>query len=104
MNPEPVGAQLATEEGVYGVILVAGMIVVSGSHELDAWSVFITVVSTVLVFWAAHVYAGTVAHHRIVDGHDRAESRAALRPARAHAGGTGPKPRPPAPACGPRAC
>ena len=58
-----VHASFATEEAVYGVILVAGMIVVSGGHGESSWSVFSTVIVTVLVFWAAHVYAGTVAHH-----------------------------------------
>jgi hypothetical protein len=52
-----------TEEAVYGVILVDGMIVVSAGHGASAWSVFWTVIGTVVVFWAAHVYAGTVAHH-----------------------------------------
>ena len=58
-----------TEEAVYGVILVDGMILVSGGHGATAWSVFWTVIGTVLVFWAAHVYAGTVAHHGL--DHDR---------------------------------
>lgn len=58
-----VHASFATEEAVYGVILVAGMIVVSGGHGESSWTVFTTVVVTVLVFWAAHLYAGTVAHH-----------------------------------------
>lgn len=62
-----VADQLATEEGVYGVLLVSGMIVASGSTDFHAWQVFATVVTTVIVFWAAHVYAGTVAHHRVVD-------------------------------------
>jgi len=57
-----------TEEGVYGVILVAGMIVVTGADNATAWSVFLAVVGTVLVFWAAHVYAGTVARHGFGDG------------------------------------
>lgn len=59
---------LASEEGVYGVILVSGMIVVSGSEQTQAWPLFVTVVSTVAVFWAAHVYAGTVAYFRTADG------------------------------------
>jgi ABC-type multidrug transport system permease subunit len=50
-----VRSHFATDEGVYGVILVAGM-------------VFLSVVGTVIVFWAAHVYAGTVAHHGFEDG------------------------------------
>jgi len=53
----------ATEESVYGVILVSGMIVVAGGHGESSWSVFWTVIVTVIVFWAAHVYAGTVARH-----------------------------------------
>ena len=60
------GDHLATEQGVYGVILVAGLVVASGSKP--ALTAFITVTSTVIVFWAAHVYAGTVAHHGTVDG------------------------------------
>jgi len=56
-----------TEESVYGVILVSGMIVVAGGHGESSWRVFWTVVITVLVFWAAHVYAGTVAHHGFDD-------------------------------------
>ncbi|MRX44229.1 hypothetical protein GJR97_10880 [Agromyces sp. Q22] len=56
-----------TEESVYGVILVSGMIVVAGGHGETSWQVFWTVVVTVLVFWAAHVYAGTVAHHGFDD-------------------------------------
>lgn len=58
----------ATDEGVYGVILVAGMIVAAGAHGASAWQVFAQVVGTVIVFWAAHVYAGTVAHHGFADG------------------------------------
>ena len=64
-----VHASFATEEAVYGVILVAGMVVVAGSNGDSSWGVFTTVVATVLVFWAAHVYAGTVARHGLE--HDR---------------------------------
>jgi hypothetical protein len=72
----------ATDEGVYGVILVAGMIVASASHGAVALQVFGQVVGTVIVFWAAHVYAGTVAHHGFEDGRIigiRESFRAALR-------------------------
>jgi hypothetical protein len=61
--PRFIRATFLTEESVYGVILVCGMIVASGSHDSTSWQVFWTVVITVVVFWAAHVYAGTVAHH-----------------------------------------
>lgn len=60
---ELVRTTFVTEESVYGVILVSGMIVVSGGHGDTAWRVFWTVLVTVIVFWAAHVYAGTVARH-----------------------------------------
>lgn len=63
-----VHTHFATDEGVYGVILVAGMIVAAGGGVATAWSVFLAVVGTVIVFWAAHVYAGTVAHHGFEDG------------------------------------
>jgi hypothetical protein len=64
-----VRATFVTEESVYGVILVSGMIVVSAGHGATAWNVFWTVIATVIVFWAAHLYAGTVAHHGL--DHDR---------------------------------
>lgn len=52
---------LLTEEAIYGLILVSGMILVSGLHEDASFSVLLTVIVTVLVFWLAHVYAGTLA-------------------------------------------
>ncbi|MGC5225102.1 hypothetical protein ACPW96_21245 [Micromonospora sp. DT81.3] len=58
----------ATEQAVYGVILVSGMIVVSGTADSTSWTVFWTVLVTVVVFWLAHVYAGTVAHHGLDHG------------------------------------
>ncbi|WP_139416441.1 hypothetical protein [Agromyces laixinhei] len=62
-----VRATFVTEESVYGVLLVSGMIVASGGHGESAWRVFWSVAVTVVVFWAAHVYAGTVAHHGLDD-------------------------------------
>ena len=58
-----VRAVFVTEESIYGVILVSGMIVVAGGHGDSSWNVFWTVLVTVVVFWAAHLYAGTVARH-----------------------------------------
>lgn len=54
-----------TEESVYGTVLVSGMIVVAGSYGATSWEVFLSVFGTVVVFWAAHVYAGTIAGHGI---------------------------------------
>ncbi|KQX05363.1 MULTISPECIES: hypothetical protein [unclassified Leifsonia] len=53
-----------TEESVYGIVLVSGMITASGGHGEDPWQVFTAVFVTVIVFWAAHVYAGTIAGPR----------------------------------------
>jgi hypothetical protein len=50
-----------TEAAVYGTILMSGLIAVSSAHGETSAVVLITVGITVLVFWSAHVYAGTVA-------------------------------------------
>ncbi|MFP3466771.1 hypothetical protein [Leifsonia sp. SIMBA_070] len=57
-----------TEESVYGTVLVSGMIVATGGHGSSSIQVFVTVISTVAVFWAAHVYAGTIAGHGLDEG------------------------------------
>lgn len=57
---------LMTEEAIYGLILVSGMIVVSaGGTSLGA---FTTVAITVLVFYAAHVFAGTLGRLAVSEG------------------------------------
>lgn len=66
---ELVRTTFVTEESVYGVILVSGMIVVAGSGGGSSFEVFWKVLGTVVVFWAAHVYAGTVARHGLEEGH-----------------------------------
>ncbi|HEX3724210.1 MAG TPA: hypothetical protein VHV31_15595 [Nitrolancea sp.] len=50
-----------TGEALDGTVLVSGIIVASGSHGGNPILVFWAVVSTVVVFWAAHVYAHTIA-------------------------------------------
>ncbi|KQP01482.1 hypothetical protein [Leifsonia sp. Leaf264] len=52
---------LTTEEAVYGLILVSGMIVLSGTTTGTSVDALITVIVTVLIFFAAHVYADTLA-------------------------------------------
>ncbi|SDT30235.1 hypothetical protein [Microterricola viridarii] len=59
---------LITEESVYGIVLVSGMIVVAGGYGATSWETFLGVIGTVVVFWAAHVYAGTVAGHGVLEG------------------------------------
>ena len=57
-----------TEEAVYGVVLVSGMIVVAGGYDKTSLQTFFSVIGTVIVFWAVHIYAGTVAGHGVVEG------------------------------------
>lgn len=59
---------LATEAAVYGVILVAGLVVIVADTAEASWDVLVKVLATVAVFWAAHVYASTVAH--LSDDHE----------------------------------
>lgn len=59
---------LISEESVYGTVLVGGMIVVSRGAGATAWETFQAVIGTVLVFWIAHLYAGTVASYHTVVG------------------------------------
>lgn len=57
-----------TEQSIYGLILVSGMILVSGVHNDASLKVLLTVIVTVVVFWLAHVYAGTLS---TFSGHSR---------------------------------
>lgn len=66
-RPDP-HESFVTEESVYGTLLVSGMIVVSGAYRATSWETFLSVLGTVIVFWAAHVYAGTVASHGVTQG------------------------------------
>lgn len=58
---------LATGEGVYGLILVSGLIATASSAHASSIRVLIFVVVTVAVFWVAHVYANMVASYGRVD-------------------------------------
>lgn len=75
-----------TEQGVYGVILVSGLILVSDSDNHSSWDTFFTVVVTVIVFWAAHLFAAVIAHPRML-GESRAEFWAVARDGERHARG-----------------
>ncbi|QIK64794.1 hypothetical protein G7068_09050 [Leucobacter viscericola] len=71
-----------TETAVYGTILVSGLVAVSSAHGESSAKVLITVAATVLVFWGAHVFAGTVARvgDRMTDGEEHVYGvRLALR-------------------------
>ena len=53
---------IVSEPAIHGVILVAGLVVILGNSEEASWDVLVKVIATLVVFWAAHVYAGAVAH------------------------------------------
>lgn len=50
-----------TEAAVYGTLLVSGLIAVSSVHGETSAKVLLIVAVTVIVFWGAHVFAGTIA-------------------------------------------
>src|SRR6218665_1107871 len=53
--------RLATSaEGIYGLIIVAGMIVVSRELTASSGDALISVVATLFVFFAAHVYSSSI--------------------------------------------
>jgi hypothetical protein len=65
-------ATMATStDGVYGLIIVAGMIVVSRDLTASSGDALISVVTTLLVFFAAHVYAAAVSQLARRSGGDR---------------------------------
>ena len=52
---------LISEAGVHGVVMVSGLIVIVNETSDSAGEILIKIVATVVVLWAAHIYAGTVA-------------------------------------------
>jgi hypothetical protein len=63
-----VGRIITSEEAIYGLILVSGMIVATASAGGTSLDAFITVVVTVIIFFAAHVYAGTLGRLAATNG------------------------------------
>ncbi len=52
--------QRVSEPAIYGVILVAGLVVIVEAEEL--WLVLVKAFATLAVFWIAHIYASVVSH------------------------------------------
>ena len=59
--------ELVTPESIYGTIIVSALIVLVEDGESD-FSLLVAVAATSFVFWVAHVFASTVAHHGKRDG------------------------------------
>lgn len=53
---------LASESAVYGVVLVSGLVALVADSNHASGEVLVKIMSTVLVFWAAHVYARVVSY------------------------------------------
>lgn len=76
---------LMSEEAIYGLILVSGMVVVSGLSVGTSINALVTVLVTVIVFYLAHVYAGTLGRLAATDG--RATLHASLAASARQSGG-----------------
>lgn len=57
-----VGAIAASAGSVYGLIVVSGVVVVSRNLTASSAEALVTVVATLLVFFAAHAYAASLGH------------------------------------------
>lgn len=89
MDAMPNGARryikhVSTEEGVYGLILVSGLIAAAGIAHSSAGQILVIGTVTHVVFWLAHVYSGVVAGH---GRRDHTGERFSLGPVIRHAMG-----------------
>jgi len=73
---------LVTADAVYGLILYSALIAAVSDDDSDALEVLFFSGFTLIIFWAAHVFAGTVAGH----GGD-VQLRSALRKSFGHSSG-----------------
>lgn len=78
--------RLVTADAVYGLILYSALIAVVSTDHGDSLEVFVVSALSLLVFWAAHVYAGTIAGHGMRDGSE-VRVRDALRTTIGHVSG-----------------
>lgn len=62
-SPGRIVSMIFSESAVYGVVLVSGLLVIM-ANKSDALPgyILLKVLGTAVVFWLAHVYAGTVSH------------------------------------------
>lgn len=62
-NSDGFTKHLSTGEGVYGLILVSGLIATASSAHAPSFRVLLFVAVTLGVFWLAHVYSQVVGDH-----------------------------------------
>lgn len=68
--------RLVTADAVYGLILYAALIAVTSTSHTHSFEVFLVSLGSLVVFWGAHVYAGTIANHGVRDGEEVTMSQA----------------------------
>lgn len=57
------GARLVTVDAIYGLILYAALIAAVSDEESHPVEVLFVSVFSLVIFWGAHVYAGTIVNH-----------------------------------------
>jgi hypothetical protein len=57
------GARLVTVDAIYGLILYAALIAAVSDEESHPLEVLFVSVFSLVIFWGAHVYAGTIVNH-----------------------------------------
>lgn len=80
------GERFVTADAVYGTILYSALIAVISGDDDTSLSVLLYSLISLVIFWAAHVYARTVANHGVKDGTEIG-LRAAFRLGIAHSSG-----------------
>lgn len=55
--------RFVTVDAIYGLILYAALIAAVSDDDSDMVEVLVVSVISLVIFWAAHVYAGTIVNH-----------------------------------------
>jgi hypothetical protein len=58
-----VGARFVTIDAIYGLILYAALIAATSDTDSHSDSVLFFSIFSLLIFWGAHIYAGTIVNH-----------------------------------------
>lgn len=58
-----VAHRFITVDAIYGLILYAALIAAVSDEDSHPLEVFLVSLSTLVIFWGAHVYAGTIVNH-----------------------------------------
>ena len=63
-----VADRFVTADAVYGLILYSALIGASSDENSTALEVLLVSAASLVIFWGAHVFAGTLATHGVKDG------------------------------------